>query len=279
MTEKLTTLVKLCRPVNFIITFISVIVASIICSQGTLPNQKIFLAAFVAAIVLASGNIYNDITDIEIDKINRPDRPLPSGKIKSNEAYILYFFYTAIAVGCSFFLDSIASIIVLFSILLLIIYSKILKRIPILGNFTIALLAGLVFIFGGVVVDNPAAAIIPAVFAFLINLIREIVKDMEDIDGDKKVGIKTFPIAFGYQKSKYLILILSFILILFTLYPFITKIYKIEYFVIVMVFVNSLIIYCLKILFQDQSVKNLRKVSNLLKISMVIGLFAIYLGV
>ncbi|MCZ7616148.1 MAG: UbiA family prenyltransferase [Ignavibacteriaceae bacterium] len=105
------------------------------------------------------------------------------------------------------------------------------------------------------------------------------VKDMEDIDGDKKVGIKTFPIAFGYQKSKYLILILSFILILFTLYPFITKIYKIEYFVIVMVFVNSLIIYCLKILFQDQSVKNLRKVSNLLKISMVIGLFAIYLGV
>lgn len=279
MTEKLTALIKLCRPVNIIITFISVIVASIICSQGTLPNQKIFLAAFVAAIVLASGNIYNDITDIEIDKINRPDRPLPSGKIKSNEAYILYFFFTAIAVGCAFLLDSIASIIVLFSILLLIIYSKILKRIPILGNFTIALLAGLVFIFGGVVVHNPAAAIIPAVFAFLINLIREIVKDMEDVDGDKKVGIKTFPIAFGYQKSKYLILILSFILILFTLYPFITKIYKIEYFVIVMVFVNSLIIYCLKILFQDQSVKNLRKVSNLLKISMVIGLFAIYLGV
>lgn len=279
MTGKLTTLVKLCRPVNFIITFISVIVASIICSPGAIPDQKIFLAAFVAAIVLASGNIYNDITDIEIDKINRPDRPLPSGKIKSNEAYILYFFFTAIAVVCSFFLESIASIIVLFSILLLIIYSKILKRIPILGNFTIALLAGLVFIFGGVVVDNPAAAIIPAVFAFLINLIREIVKDMEDVDGDKKVGIKTFPIAFGYQKSKYLILILSFILILFTLYPFITKIYKIEYFVIVMVFVNSLIIYCLKILFQDQSVKNLRKVSNLLKISMVIGLFAIYLGV
>ena len=73
---------------------------------------------------------------------------------------------------------------------------------------TVAFLTGLVFIFGGVVVENPTAAIVPAIFAFLINLIREIVKDMEDVEGDNKAGVITFPIKFGFQKSK--ILILSF---------------------------------------------------------------------
>jgi 4-hydroxybenzoate polyprenyltransferase len=129
------------------------------------------------------------------------------------------------------------------------------------------------------VVENPTAATIPAIFAFMINLIREIVKDMEDVEGDTKAGVITFPVKFGFQKSKYVILLISLILILFTLYPFITHLYKIEYFVVVMVFANPILVYCLKILFEDHSVKNMRKMSNLLKLIMVFGLIAIYFGV
>ena len=66
----------------------------------------------------------------------------------------------------------------------------------------IALLTGLAFIYGGFAVGNPVAAIVPAVFAFLINLIREIVKDIQDIEGDTKAGVITFPIKFGFKKSK-----------------------------------------------------------------------------
>ena len=172
-----------------------------------------------------------------------------------------------------------ALIIVLISILLLFLYSKYLKQIPLVGNITIAFLTGLVFIFGGVIVVNPVAAIVPAVFAFLINLIREIVKDMEDVDGDSKAGVITMPIKFGFQKSKYIILFISLTLILYSLYPFITQLYKIEYFVVVMVFVNPLFVYCPKILFKDHSPKNLKKISGLLKLSMVFGLIAIYLGI
>jgi 4-hydroxybenzoate polyprenyltransferase len=102
---------------------------------------------------------------------------------------------------------------------------------------------------------------------------------MEDVEGDTKAGVITFPVKFGFQISKYVILLTSIILILFTLYPFITHIYKIEYFVVVMVFANSLLVYCLKILFEDHSVKNIKKISNLLKLSMVFGLIAIYFGV
>ena len=279
MTEKLTATIKFIRPINFIITFVSVIVAAVICSPNKFPGLNAFLAATASSMVLASGNIINDIYDIGIDKINQPLRPLPSDKITIKEAYALYFIFIVLSIFISALVNEIALAIVLISILILFFYSKYLKQVPIIGNITIAILTGLVFIFGGIAVENPAAAIIPAVFAFLINLIREIVKDMEDVEGDKRAGVITSPIKFGFQKSKIFISLITICLILYTLYPFITQLYKIEYFIVVMVIVNPILVYCLKILFEDESVKNLKKISNLLKLSMIFGLFAIFLGV
>ena len=267
------------RPVNVVITFVSVVIATIICLPTKIPELYVLLAAFSAAQTAASGNIINDIFDIEIDKINRPLRPLPSGKITVKEAYTLYFVLLILSISFSLIISYLAFIIVIISNLLLLLYAKYLKRIPLIGNITVAFLTGMVFIFGGVVVENPSTAIIPATFAFLVNLIREIVKDMQDFEGDEKNGIKTFPVKFGFQKSKFIILFISLALILYTLYPFITQIYRIEYFIVVMIIVNPILVYCLKILFQDHSLKNLNKISNLLKISMVFGLIAIFLGV
>jgi len=279
LTEKLTAIIKIIRPLNFLITFFSVIVAAIICPPDKFPGLNVFLAALAASLVMASGNVINDIYDIGIDKINKPLRPLPSGNITIKEAYALYFIFIVTSIFISALVNEKALAIVLISILLLFFYSKYLKQIPLVGNITVAFLTGLVFIFGGVVVENPSAAIIPAMFAFLINLIREIVKDMEDVEGDTNSGVVTFPVKLGSQKSKIFISLITISVILYTLYPFITQIYKIEYFVVVMVIVNPILVYCLKILFEDHSVKNLKKVSNLLKLSMVFGLIAIYIGV
>ena len=264
---------------NFVITFVSVIVAAIICQPHKTPGLNIFLAAFAASFALASGNIINDINDVEIDKINKPLRPLPSGNLTIQQAYGLYISCVFLSILISVFLNEVAMIIVLFSILLLFVYSKYLKQIPLLGNITVAFLTSLVFIFGGVVVENPTTAIVPAIFAFLINLIREIIKDMEDVEGDSKADLVTFAIKFGIQKSKILILFVIILLILFTLYPFLSRLYKIEYFIAVMVIVNPILVYCMKKLFEDSSQKSLKKISNLLKLSMVLGLFTIYLGV
>jgi geranylgeranylglycerol-phosphate geranylgeranyltransferase len=279
LTEKLTALYKIIRPLNFLITFFSVIVATVICSLDKFPGLHAFLAAIAASLVLASGNVINDIYDIEIDKINKPLRPLPSGSLTINEAYALYFIFLVLSIFVSALVNEKALAIALISILLLFFYSKYLKRFPLIGNLAVAILTGLVFIFGGIAVENPTAAIVPTVFAFLINLIREIVKDMEDSEGDKSAGVITFPVKFGFQKSKFLISIITICLILYTFFPFITQLYKIEYFVVVMLIVNPMLVFYLKILFEDHSVKNLKKVSNLLKLSMVFGLLAIYLGV
>jgi geranylgeranylglycerol-phosphate geranylgeranyltransferase len=251
----------------------------VICLPDKSPGVNVFIAAIAASLVMASGNIINDIFDLEIDKINRPERPLPSGKISNKEALVLYFIFLLLSFICSWFINLPAFLIVVVSTLILYLYSKYIKRIPLVGNIIVAFLTGLVFVFGGVAVGNPSAAIIPAIFAFSINLIREIVKDMEDVEGDRKADVITFPIKNGFQKSKIIILIITISLILYTLYPFITQIYKIEYFVIIMITVNPILVYSMKMLFENRTVESFNKISNLLKLDMVFGLIAIYFGV
>jgi len=278
ITKKLFAAIRITRPVNLIITFISIVIAAVICSDGIYPAGKIFFAAASGALAAAAGNIINDLFDIEIDKINRPDRPLASNILLPYEAVILFSVFSLLSLALSYFISRIAFIIDISALALLFFYSCKLKRIVLFGNFIVAFLTGLAFIYGGVSVNNLKYAIVPAVFAFLINFIREIVKDMEDIEGDTAAGISSFPNRYGFKSSKGIIAVFSFLLLAATLIPFITKFYKIEYFIIVMALVNPILIYSLKSLFNDDNRKSLGKISFMLKLNMFFGLAAIYLG-
>lgn len=278
MSSGFKSFIQITRPINFVITFLSVIVAAAICVEGDYQVYKIILAAFSASFTLSAGNIINDIKDIETDKVSHPKRPLAAGKITVNQAKVEYILLTVIAILLSVFIKLPALIIVITATVLLFLYSYYFKKVPILGNIIVSLLTGLVFVYGGVAVNNPLAAIIPAIFAFLINLIREVVKDMQDVEGDLKQGIITFPGKFGFSSSKLLVAELTIVLILFTLYPFITRLYKIEFIILIMAVVNPLLVYNLKILFKDHSSSDLNKISNILKVNMLIGLIAILLG-
>lgn len=270
--------IKLTRPLNCLITALVVLVGGIISSFQNSIGINLILASVVAAIVAASGNVINDMFDIEIDKIAHPDRPLASGKLKITEAKIFYIVLIIIAISISLILTNHLLIITVFAISLLFLYSFILKKIPLLGNIVIALLTALAFLFGGVAVDNFSGAIIPAIFAFLINLIRELVKDAEDYEGDKTYSVNTFPIKFGMKRTKQIAVAISIVQIAFTFYPFVESIYKIEYFVVVMVIVNPILIYSLKKLFENDDKKSFKQISSILKLDMIFGLIAIYLG-
>ena len=278
LTTKILSYIKITRPINVLITFFVVVVAILISQKAQTDLFTILLASIAASLVTAAGNLVNDIYDVESDKISHPNRVLVLGKISKKEAWIEYIFLNSFSIIISVTLSAKLFIIVIATIILLYIYSSTLKKLPLFGNVTIAFITGLAFVYGGFAADNPMAAAVPAVFAFLINLIREIVKDIQDIEGDTKAGVITFPIKFGFQRSKILILIITFSLILYTLYPFITELYKIEYFIVVMVFVNPLLILSLKFLFDSRKENNLTVVSNMLKLNMVLGLIAIYLG-
>ncbi len=277
-SKKILAFIKITRPINVVITFLVVIVAILISEKEQTEPIVLILAPLAAAFTAAAGNIVNDIYDIETDRISHPNRILVLESLSVKEAWIEYLIFNSVSVFLAIYLSPILLIIVLLTIFLLFIYSAFLKRLPLIGNIIIALVTGLAFIYGGYVVENPKASIIPAVFAFLINLIREIVKDIQDIDGDLKLNFKTFAIRFGIDSSKYLVVIITIILILFTLYPFIQNIYKIEYFILVMVLVNPILILCIKFLFNKSKQTNLKIISGLLKFNMLLGLIAIFLG-
>jgi geranylgeranylglycerol-phosphate geranylgeranyltransferase len=275
---KIKAYIEITRPINIMLTIAVVIGAAIISDTGEFDWEDVFYASLAAAFAVAAGNIINDLFDIGIDIINCPSRPLPSKRIKPIEAKIFYLILIHASFISSGNVNVAVFIIVLIATNLLFLYSYKFKRIPLLGNFIIASLTGLVFIYGGAAVNNLNAAVIPALFAFLINFIREIVKDMEDVRGDEAAGIKTFPAKYGFKSSKRVVLFLSFILIFSTIIPFFYELYQIEYFILVMVIVNPAIIYMIKSLYENDSVQNLHKMSWLLKINMVIGLAAIVLG-
>ncbi|MGQ9798261.1 MAG: geranylgeranylglycerol-phosphate geranylgeranyltransferase [Ignavibacterium sp.] len=270
--------IKLTRPLNSLITALVVLVGGVISSFQNSIEINLILASVAASIVAASGNVINDMFDIEIDKIAHPERPLASGKLKTIEAKYFYIVLIIISISISLILTNHLLIITVFAISLLFLYSFILKKIPLVGNIVIALLTALAFLFGGVAVDNFSGAIIPAIFAFLINLIRELVKDAEDYEGDKTYSVNTFPIKFGMKRTKKLVLAVSIVLIAFTFYPFVESIYKIEYFVVVMAIVNPILLYSLKKLFENDDKKSFKQISSILKLDMIFGLIAIYLG-
>jgi len=273
---KLLAYLKIIRPINVLITFLVVLVAILISQTGVMEISIYLLVPLSASLIAAAGNVINDIYDIETDRISHPERVLVLGNLDIKRAWLLNFLLNTTAVFITLFISKTLLVIAVLTIVLLYFYSTHLQKLPLIGNITVAILTGAAFLYGGVAVDNISSAIIPAVFAIMINLIRELVKDTQDMEGDLKNGYQTFPIKFGVLNTHKLIIALSIILILMTLYPFFFHIYRIEYFIIVMLFVNPLIVYLVKII--SSNTEALPKVSILLKINMIAGLIAIYLG-
>lgn len=276
--NKMILLLKLTRPVNLLITAASVLMGVIICAEVLSSFQIILFAMFSAALSSAGGNIINDIVDVEIDKISHPERALASNLISIKDAYLFYFVLATTSVVLSSLININSLILVATADVLLFFYSFYLKKIPLVGNLIVAILTGLTFIYGGVIAGNVRLAFIPACFAFLINFIREIIKDMQDAEGDSKNKVLTYPVKFGFDPAKKIVLVASIILIVLTFVPFIFNFYKIEYFVVVLIFVNPMLVYNVKSLSENHSNKNLKKLSGLLKLAMVFGLAAIYFG-
>ena len=278
MSSKLAAVLKICRPVNFILTFLSIFVAGLIGSQTVFQWVNIIFASFSGALIASGGNVINDYFDIEIDKINRPERVLPQKLLSIKSALIIYIILNLVALSLAFSLNTVSFLIALSAGLIIFFYSYMLKKVLLVGNFTVSFFTGLAFIYCAVAVDNIHAGIVPAVFALLINFIRELVKDVEDQHGDSTNKVITFPYLYGYTKTFYLIAGLTLLLIITTTIPFFYKLYRIEYFIIVMCVVNIILIYILKKLYKDTSQKNLRKMSSLLKLDMLLGLIAIFIG-
>ena len=236
-----------------------------------------FLGLLSVILLMIGSNLANDIYDIKVDKINKPKRTLITHPNLKNPFKIIASTSFFVSVFLSYYINSNAFLIIIFSIPILLLYTPILKGVPLLGNIVVSFYLGLVFIFIEVCLSNSLdAMILPAFFAFGISLIREIIKDIEDYKGDKAEKVYTLPVFLGIKKSMYFscFLMLCFLFfcgkLIFTLNNFY---YNISVFFLVFMPISYLIFFLVK----SPTSKSCFKASALLKKVTILGLVIIYI--
>ena len=193
----------LTRPGNMILTAIAVVAGSFIAAGPEIMDFQIEVAicCVCSMILVGGGNALNDYNDRETDKENHPERPIPSGSISADTASI----YAQALLGSGLLIllfaleNKMPFVIALIGILLLTAYENGLKAAGISGNITVGLMSGAVFLFAGMAVNDPGPTLWMFGLAVLATITREIIKDIQDLEGDR--DRRTLPASIGIENS------------------------------------------------------------------------------
>lgn len=162
------------------------------------------LASGAVFVLLGAGNAANDFFDASIDAINRPGRPLPSGQLSEGTALVASVVLSLLGLALAFQVSHEAFAVALVVVALSYSYSCKLKRIPFVGNVVVSFLSAMTVLYGGMVAGYMKPVILPAVIIFVSMLWREIVKTVDDYDGDLRAGARTLPTIIGKQTTLHL---------------------------------------------------------------------------
>lgn len=270
---------ELARPLNGIIAFISAWLGGMFASQGNMENLidiRLLLVSISALVLLSAGNAINDYCDYDIDRINRPRRPLPSGRLQRTNALIFAIVLTAIGIYFGTLINRNATGIAILVFVALACYAFYFKRTPFVGNLVVSGLTGLTFIAGGVAIDSVQGTLVPAIFAFLFTTAREIVKDLEDTEGDLKNNAKTLATLNPQMAVRTAIGFMTSV-ILFSPIPYLFGLYSWHYLIVVLG-VDVVLIGLAIRLYQDASRESCASIQRWMKWDIFVGLGAIYLG-
>ncbi|MCU4188396.1 geranylgeranylglycerol-phosphate geranylgeranyltransferase [Flavobacterium sp. HXWNR29] len=260
-----------------------------------LTDFNYILLIFATVCIAAGGYVINNIMDQDTDEIAKPQNRVVGVSVTETVAYNWYIGLTIVGVGIGFYLSNViykptfASMFILVATLLYM-YATSFKQIPVLGNVVVALMLstsiiiiGLFDILPAIDADNrfrmkEAFDILMhyAIFAFIINLIREIVKDMEDMDGDYQSGINTLPITIGVQKTKIIVGVLTVISIGILAYYVNSYLFELDYVVYyaMILIVGPLIYFGVKLL-NATTKKEFHHLSLVLKIILFFGILSV----
>ncbi|MDO9550081.1 MAG: geranylgeranylglycerol-phosphate geranylgeranyltransferase [Methanoregula sp.] len=189
------------RPANAVVSGVTAIIAYLIATGTVIPS--VILLLVIVILITAAGNVINDYFDADIDRINRPERPIPSGKITLPAARNFAVILFLAGILAAFFTPPLCLFIAVINVLILVLYAANLKSLPVVGNAAVAYLAASIFLFGGAFAGmDPLVLMIPlAAITFLATMVREILKDAEDVEGDAAGGADTLPIRIGIRST------------------------------------------------------------------------------
>ena len=233
--------------------------------------QNLIISCFVVLAFMAGGNSLNDYIDREIDKTAHPERPLPKGEIAPRTA--LYIGVSGIIIACVLsilMMSLIATIIVVIAAALMVSYELALKQRGFVGNVTIAVLTGMIFLFGGAVVGNVEGNFIIAAMAALVSIGREIAKDIQDMESDE--GRKTLPMMIGVKNAAIVGAVFFILGPVLSVWPLIDQTFGILYYSVFIA--DAIFIYSAFIIFRKADVSQ-----KMAKYAMFIALIAFVLGV
>ncbi|MFC7232952.1 geranylgeranylglycerol-phosphate geranylgeranyltransferase [Saliphagus sp. GCM10025308] len=227
--ETIRGLLELTRPMNVVaasvLTFIGGFVA------GGVGEAPLHLGAAVGATAFAvgAGNAINDYFDREIDRINQPQRPIPRDAVSPRGALAFSLVAFLAAVAFAITLPPIAIAIAVINLLALITYTEYFKGLPGIGNAIVAYLVGSTFLFGAAAVGDVQAAVVLFLLAGVSTLTREIIKDVEDVDGDREEGLNTLPIAIGERSALHVATVLLVVAVVASPFPYLDGYFGLAY--------------------------------------------------
>jgi geranylgeranylglycerol-phosphate geranylgeranyltransferase len=275
-------ILSLIRAVNCLIAAAGVMVGAYL-THSPVMTPGVLFATVAVFLVCAGGNALNDLCDVEIDRISHPERVLVRGKLGRPAAISLIVALPVIGLVFAAITNSTVLTMGVIGVWLTLSYDLWLKRVPGLGNLMVACLAGLTFLVGGAAADPSRwtafpGPLVPAILALFFHLIREIVKDIEDMEGDQRAGIRSLPARIGVDRAVRVAVGLLIGLMVLTYVPYHLKWYGPIYLVIGLGLAEGPSLVLVSALLRSRVPRLLKGASISLKIGMVFGLLALVVG-
>lgn len=274
-------LLRLMRPVNCVMMGFAVIVGAALATKNmsVIPWQTLFYSFTTGFMLTAASMGINDYYDREIDAVNEPNRPIPSGAVKPEEALALAFALTSIGFIAALLTSSYSFITAIIAWLVFVAYTTSGKRSGLPGNFLVSICVAIPLVYGSLAATNAVQlnVAIFALIAFLANTGREITKGIVDVKGDQSRHVKTLAVRYGEKSAS--VAAAAFYLIAVLLSPLPVFLSLVSLWFVPLVAVTDLGLAASSImLLMDHSRDSARKIKNSVLIWLAVGLLAFVAG-
>ncbi len=270
---------ELTRPVNSLAAGVLTFIGAFVAGAGPSQAQPVFAAVVATWAATGAGNAINDYFDRDIDRINNPERPIPRGAVEPRGALVFSGLLFLVAVVLAVMLPLVAIAIAAVNLLGLVAYTKLFKGQPGAGNALVAYLGGSTFLFGAAAVGRVWAGVVLFALAALSTFTREVVKDVEDIDGDREEGLNTLPIAIGERTALWVGVLVLIAAVAASPVPYLTGLFGLPY-LLVVVPADALMLGAIWRSFADPSVGQrwLKYGMFLAALAFVVGRVSLFVG-
>jgi geranylgeranylglycerol-phosphate geranylgeranyltransferase len=272
-------LLRLIRPLNCIVMSFAVLVGASLTGLGNLQWTNLLFGAITAFTLTGAAMAVNDYYDYDIDKINEPNRPIPSGQVSLKASLVTTAVLTLVGLSSAFIISLFCLLFATVTWIIMVTYTTIGKRAGFPGNLLVSACVAAPFLFGSIIATNTITIniLLFSSMAFLSNTGREIAKGIVDIEGDGQHKIKTLAVVFGRKKAALVAAIFFISAVCLSTTPLILNIVSIWFIPFVLV-TDVGLLWCSVSLLRNPERENSRKIKKTILFLFIFGLLAFIFG-